>query len=407
MTQPRTTPHQIAMRLQHNRARHAANSKTANPSTANQCVRHAVLRVCAVLGVALSCLAPTANAWTGADPSPVATSAPASTDRILRKHAIVDAPLEDVWHAWTTEEGITAFWGVESNIDLRIGGPYELYMGMKKPDASGKRGSEGCKILSFIPREMLSFEWNFSTRVPSLRNSGALTHVVLRFKSLGKNRTRVDFAQLGWKEGKDWDKGYEYFDMAWSWVFGRLKERAAVLAKAKPTPDAPAEKTWTDGHVQVTAIKGAEKRQAFELTLPASVADVWRVLATSEGMAEVLGIANTRIELAPGGAYTTWPGAPNRVMSYVPHEMLATTGSAPPKFPNVRKGGTWSAYFLEPLGKDTTKLRLCVVGWRSGEKEWDAAYDYFLKANATYLSHLHEKLTKHQTTAKTKAAESD
>ncbi len=356
--------------------------------------------MCACVGIALACLAATA---VYASAEPPTASAPAAAERILRKHATIDAPLADVWHAWTTEEGITAFWGVESDIDLRIGGPYELYMGMKKPDASGKRGSESCKILSYIPWEMLSFEWNFPPGVPSLRNSGAKTHVVLRFKSLGLSQTRVDFAQVGWKDGEDWDKGYAYFDKAWTWVFGRLKEREAKLAKAKhpadgpaatTRPGAPAARTWTDGHVQVTATAGADKRQSFEITLPAAVPEVWHVLATSEGMAEVLGIPNARIELTPGGPYATRPDAPNRVMSYVPQEMLSTTGSAPARFPNVRKGGTWSAYFLEPVGKNQTKLRLCTAGWRPGEEEWDAAYEYFLKANAQYLNHLHEKLAK-------------
>lgn len=144
-------------------------------------------------------------------------------DRILEKEVTVSASLDEVWRAWTTSEGIAEFFSPESRIELRVGGPYELYMSIKEPDESGKRGSEGCKVLSYLPKEMLSFEWNFSPKTPGLRMSGAKTHVVLRFEDLG-GRVRVRFAQLGWREGEEWDQGFAYFDSAWDWVLANLKK---------------------------------------------------------------------------------------------------------------------------------------------------------------------------------------
>jgi hypothetical protein len=39
-------------------------------------------------------------------------------------------------------------------------------------------------------------------------------------------RTRLRFTHLGWGEGADWDKAYEYFDHAWgAVVLPRLKHR--------------------------------------------------------------------------------------------------------------------------------------------------------------------------------------
>ncbi|MCG8408773.1 MAG: SRPBCC domain-containing protein [Phycisphaerales bacterium] len=314
-----------------------------------------------------------------------------SSERILQKEVTVQASLDEVWHAWTTSEGIASFFSPESNIELRIGGPYELYMG-KITDASGKRGTEGCRILSYVPREMLSFEWNFPPKVMKLRKSGSKTHVVLRFEDLGENRVRVRFAQLGWKEGEDWDTGYAYFDKAWDGVLDQLKDKA----KADRLPSADGEtrgsetRTWVDGNVTVTAVSGPEKRQDFEMLIPIPVTKVWKALATTEGIRECLA-PKAEIELKPGGTYAIWPGSSNRVLSYLTHRMLSTSGSAPPQFPNVRKGGTWSAYFFEQLGEKKTKLRLTVVGWKQGE-EWDRAFDYFLKNNPVFLNHLYKKL---------------
>ncbi len=152
-----------------------------------------------------------------------ATVAVASTTepRILRKEVVVEASLEEVWDAWTTAEGLE-FASAQSNVELRVGGPYEWFL-QGEADERGKRGGEGCRILSYLPREMLAFDWTFPPTIPSLRYSGAKTQVVVRFDRVGEERTRVRFAQHGWQEGEDWEAGYAYFDEAWGWVLGQLK----------------------------------------------------------------------------------------------------------------------------------------------------------------------------------------
>lgn len=337
--------------------------------------------------------------------SPVPVDAEQSNGRCLHKEIVVQTSLDAVWHAWTTNAGIDAFFSKGPKIELRIGGPYELYMGMTEPDKSGLRGSEGCKVLSYIPREMLSFEWNFPPKVPTLRNAHAKTHVVLRFEELPGGRVRLRFDQLGWKDGEDWDAGYAYFDKAWDWVLQQLKKylegEGGSASPAKHDAGAkPETKTWQDGHVSVTAIRGADRRQEFEMTVPVSVEAVWNALATTEGYRKTLA-PQAEIELRPGGKYAVWPGATNKVLSFVPMEMLSTSGSAPPQFPNVRKGGTWSAYFFERLDSTSTRLRLVCVGWQKG-KEWDDAFDYFLKNNPVYLNGLYDKLVETSKDARAK-----
>lgn len=314
-------------------------------------------------------------------------------DRILRTEIVVRAPIDDVWRAWTTEAGIASFFGCESNIELALSGPYELYMGMKEPDESGLRGSEGCRVLSYVPREMLAFEWSFPPAIMSLRKAGAKTQVVLRFRQTDAG-VKVSFAQLGWQKGDDWDAGYAYFSKAWpmvmKWMKDALEKQASGSAAVDETKRAATDKgrrvsQWSINDIDVTLSFGPDQYQSFEVTLPVSVDAAWNLLATTEGF-QKLGGAEARVDLRPGGNYTFWPGAPNRVLAFVPHEVLSTSGSAPPEFPNVRKGGTWGSYFFEPAGENRTRLRLVVVGWRPGEDEWDRAFEYFAHNNPIWLN---------------------
>ncbi|MBK8267652.1 MAG: SRPBCC domain-containing protein [Planctomycetes bacterium] len=314
--------------------------------------------------------------------------------KILRKEVIVRATVTEVWHAWTTSEGIASFFIPESNVDLRIGGPFELFMGMDEADESGLRGSESCKILGYLENEVLSFEWSFPPAVMNLRKSGAKTHVVIRLIDLGDGRVKVTLSQLGWGTGEDWDAGHAYFDKAWGMVLGMLKDhfdkREANAEKPDGSGNKSSNKTWVDKHVTVTSFEGDEKRQDFELVIPAPVEAVWNILSTGKGL-EKIGGKNSVVELKPGGQWAFWPTSPTRVMSYLPNEILIASGSAPPEFPDVQKGGHWGVYSFEPVEANKTKLRLSVVGWKKGE-EWDKAFAYFLKNNPVFLEWIHDAL---------------
>jgi len=142
--------------------------------------------------------------------------------RMIRKEVIVNASVEAVWDAWTTQEGAVTFFAPRANIGLTIGGAYELLFDIEAPE--GSRGSEGMKILSFLPLEMLSFEWNAPPQYPTVRQ-GQRTWVVVQFHPFGKNGVRVRLTHLGWRKGEDWDKVFRYFKDAWDTVLGRLEYR--------------------------------------------------------------------------------------------------------------------------------------------------------------------------------------
>ena len=151
--------------------------------------------------------------------------------RRLHKEVIVQAPLRDVWNAWTTNEGLR-FISQESNVELRLGGPYEWFLELP-PDEHGSRGGEGARVLAFLPREMLAFTWRFPPVVPELRLTGAETQVVVRFTDRGDGTVLVRLDAIGWQEGEAWESGYEYFDQAWAIVLERLKHELELRTSSR------------------------------------------------------------------------------------------------------------------------------------------------------------------------------
>jgi uncharacterized protein YndB with AHSA1/START domain len=144
--------------------------------------------------------------------------------KILVKEILVPATLEEVWNAWTTTEGVKTFFSSEAKVELAVGGSFEIYFLLDAP--YGSQGSEGCRVLSYLPKKMLTFSWNAPPEFGKLR--GQHTIVVLRFDELEPGKVRVVLSQHGWGSGEQWDKLYDYFDKAWSYVLGNLKKRFAA-----------------------------------------------------------------------------------------------------------------------------------------------------------------------------------
>ena len=137
--------------------------------------------------------------------------------RSITKQATVAGDPIAVWSAWTSSDQISAWWGPPaSNIDLRVGGPFELLF---SEDADpGTKGSEGCRYLSYVPGEMISFTWNAPPHLP-LRTSN--TWVVITFTGVDAG-TLVRLVHTGFLVGKDWNDYMAYFDNAWGFVLDRL-----------------------------------------------------------------------------------------------------------------------------------------------------------------------------------------
>ncbi len=143
-------------------------------------------------------------------------------DRAIWAEVEIQAPIEEVWSAWTTEDGIRTFFAPEGRIELRPGGAYEMYFNLDAP--AGQRGGEGMHIMALQPLKMLSFTWNAPPELPAMRDQ--ITHVTVRLKELGKGETLVTLIHDGWGEGEEWDAAFDYFVRAWGdIVLPRLQYR--------------------------------------------------------------------------------------------------------------------------------------------------------------------------------------
>lgn len=140
--------------------------------------------------------------------------------KCIYKTTTVNCSIQDAWKKWTTHEGLKSFFGVDNKIEMQIDGAFEIYFLIDTPE--GLRGSETCKIISYLPEKMLSFSWNAPPNFEYVRNHEHKTHVVILFHIIDDTHTKIELNHLGWIEDEPFDKVYDYFNNAWQVVIANF-----------------------------------------------------------------------------------------------------------------------------------------------------------------------------------------
>ncbi len=79
------------------------------------------------------------------------------------------------------------------------------------------------RFLAIQDKKMISFTWNAPPSLPNARKQR--TVVIVRFSPRGDLLTDVSLHHVGWGDGDEWDKAFDYFRNAWPNVLKNLKKR--------------------------------------------------------------------------------------------------------------------------------------------------------------------------------------
>lgn len=162
---------------------------------------------------------------------------PAPVPERLAVERVIPAPRAEVWNAITTREGIGSWLATAGRIELRPGGAYEIFF---DPAARyGRRGSETCRVLSYVDGQMLSVSWNAPPQFEGLR--GLKTFVVFQLED-GHTDGRPDGSTLvrithdGFRSEAGWHDIRAYFATAWPNVLTALQRWFETSEDARPAP---------------------------------------------------------------------------------------------------------------------------------------------------------------------------
>ncbi|HEX8173255.1 MAG TPA: SRPBCC domain-containing protein [Thermoanaerobaculia bacterium] len=136
----------------------------------------------------------------------------AITVKPIETEVVIAAPVEAVWKAWTTTEGVKSFFAPDARVEARPGGAYEIFFDPKAP--AGRRGADDMRVLVCEPMHRFAFTWNAPEQFPAARPQR--TRVTLVFTPVDATHTRLSFTHDGFGDGGEWPAVRAYFDRAWN-----------------------------------------------------------------------------------------------------------------------------------------------------------------------------------------------
>ncbi len=312
------------------------------------------------------------------------------TDRTISLEVTLDAPPTDVYKLWTTDDGVKKFLAPAAHIDARVGGRYQIIFDPASDPEGAHHGTKVGKILRLVPDKEVAFDWPMPPFGPELGGPPVPTWVELQFLPApdGTGRTRLRFAQYGFRTGGKWDDAFAMFrDRNWPLVLNRL----VVYCRDKVSPDWAASKEKPGDALDRILVK--------DVTVKAPLAEVWKAWTTVAGVRTFFA-PDAKIEAVAGGPYEVYfskdapagaRGADGcKVLAVDPMRSFAFDWNAPPTMPEVRKKRTNVLVQLEEKGPRETHVRLVSLGWGTGE-EWVQSWQYFDKAWSFVLGNLQKR----------------
>jgi uncharacterized protein YndB with AHSA1/START domain len=175
------------------------------------CRSRRMMTVSMMLGAALV-------AWTassvGRAAGPVTVTRVASPEKALRFEVIVPGSLDQVWAAFTTNDGLAAWLWRDVRVDARPGGDWLALF----PGSTG-----GGTIVSLAPKRQLVIAALAPDRFPTVRKER--TRATFEFAAVTPDSTDVTLVQTGWKAGEEWDAAYDYLADGNSELLNQLYQR--------------------------------------------------------------------------------------------------------------------------------------------------------------------------------------
>ncbi len=143
--------------------------------------------------------------------------------RVLLQDVRVAASVDDVWNAYVTEAGWTAWASPVAKIDLRPGGTIRTHYGENAK--IGDDGTNTLHIVNFVPKRLLTLRAELAANWPEVMKQDAdnLMNVIV-FTPLGEKSTRIESYGVGYRKSKAYDQLMKFFIPANEGLFRKLKQ---------------------------------------------------------------------------------------------------------------------------------------------------------------------------------------
>jgi uncharacterized protein YndB with AHSA1/START domain len=157
-----------------------------------------------------------------------AAAAAAGETAVVTNQAIVDAPIEEVWRAWTTKEGMESWMVGKTDFELKVGGEYRT--SYNKTSTLDDDATIHQQLLAFDPGRMIAMRTVKPPKGFPFPNAILRTWSVAYLESAGATQTRVVTRMFGFSDDEESQKMRAFFERGNQATLDSLVKRFAHSA---------------------------------------------------------------------------------------------------------------------------------------------------------------------------------
>lgn len=131
-------------------------------------------------------------------------------EKVLRLEAMLPITQKEAWQLFTTDEGLKKWIAPVAHIELKTGG----YILTNYDTTKSLEDSSSIKlpIVNYIEHELLSLKVNLNNNFSkNVQNEDENLQEIIQLINVGPKKTKLISSMIGWGQGDDWTKTYNFF----------------------------------------------------------------------------------------------------------------------------------------------------------------------------------------------------
>ncbi len=144
-----------------------------------------------------------------------------SYEKVLQLSIVVPFDKKEVWKFFSQNDKLSQWIAPLAHIELKSGGYIITNYDKTKPLSDSS--SIKLKIISYLENELLILKVklnnNFTKKV---QDEDENLQEIIQFVSPAPGKTKIISSMIGWGQGKDWEKTYDFFLNGNEWTYKEL-----------------------------------------------------------------------------------------------------------------------------------------------------------------------------------------
>lgn len=142
-------------------------------------------------------------------------------EKVLQLSIIVPIERKAAWELFTKDEQLMRWIAPLAHMDLKTGGT--LVTNYNKSKSLADSSSIKLGVVNFLENELLTLKVNLNNNFSrKVQEEDDNLQEILQFVDMGNGKTKIISSMVGWGQGDDWNKVYDFFTRGNEWTYQEM-----------------------------------------------------------------------------------------------------------------------------------------------------------------------------------------